>query len=504
MLSKSYSFGLLGLDAYPITIEIDASRGLPATIIVGLPDSAVKESKERFRSAIRNSGFSYPRGRITVNLSPADVKKEGPSFDLAIALGILAANDVIDPVRLASYAILGELSLDGQVQPIKGALPVALSEGLKDFKGLFCPEGSAREAALAPHINVIPVQSLRECVHLLSHPEQIKPFKLGSFDEVPEEPYELDFNEVKGQWYVKRGLEIAAAGAHNCLMIGPPGVGKSMLAKRLPGILPDMTPEEALETTKIYSVISTNNARGLIRKRPFRSPHHTTSAAAIVGGGTYPKPGEVTLSHNGILFMDEFPEFNRSVLESLRQPLEDQCVTISRANRSLQFPCRFMLVAAMNPSPSGRWDDPQVSSLSMQRYLAKLSRPLMDRIDLHLDVPDLKAGELMDAPAGESSAAIKQRTTQARAIQQERLRSTGITTNAHMNHKQIKAFCQTSLEGRRLLNQAIRELNLSARAYDKVLKIARTIADLGGVEIIQPEHIAEAIQYRSLDRKWVY
>jgi len=285
-------------------------------------------------------------------------------------------------------------------------------------------------------------------------------------------------------------------------MIGPPGVGKSMLAKRLPGILPDMSLEEALETTKIYSITGDNSTRGLIIKRPFRSPHHTTSAAAIVGGGTYPKPGEVTLSHNGILFMDEFPEFNRHVLESLRQPLEDHVVTISRANRSLQFPCRFMLVAAMNPSPTGRWEDPELSSISMQRYLAKLSRPLMDRIDLHLDVPDLKAHELLHASPGESSAIIKVRTTQARNIQRERLKDVSVTTNAHMSHKQIKQFCKPTQSGRNLLNQAIHELNLSARAYDKILKIARTIADLAEVETLQEEHIAEAVQYRSLDRKW--
>ena len=498
MLSKTHSYGILGLDAYPITIEVDVSRGLPSTHIVGLPDNAVRESKERVRSAIKNSGFKYAPGRVTINLSPADTKKEGPAFDLAIALGILASSEQISMEALKSFTFLGELSLDGSVLPVSGVLPAAMA--MKNSgQALICPLDNAKEAALAQTVAVYPVKSLSQLIYFLEEPSATTPFKMDLRDLKRASPAELDFADVKGQFHVKRGLEIAAAGGHNLLMIGPPGTGKSMLAKRLPTILPDMNMDEALETTKIYSVSGLLKSNGaLIHQRPFRSPHHTTSAAAIVGGGTYPKPGEVTLSHNGVLFLDELPEFSRPVLESLRQPLEDQWVTISRANKSLQFPCRFIMVAAMNPSPSGGWNDVQHSTSQMQRYLSKLSGPLLDRIDLHLEVPDLPAHHLMKEMPAESSALIKTRTTRARQIQIDRL---GMP-NAQMSAKQIKQYCELTTEGRGLLFRAIEELKLSARAYDRILKVARTVADLAGEEKIQTEHVAEAIQYRSLDRKW--
>ncbi|HLF18372.1 MAG TPA: YifB family Mg chelatase-like AAA ATPase [Candidatus Omnitrophota bacterium] len=504
MLSKTYSYGILGLDAYLITIEVDVSRGLPATLIVGLPDNAVKESKERVRSAIKNSGYQYAQGRVTVNLSPADTKKEGPAFDLAIALGILAASEQISLEALSQFAFLGELSLDGSILPVNGALPTALAMRNSSFKGLICPHSNACEAALAQSINIFPVRHLREIIHFLHQPDAIPPFQLSQETLLKHSPsFDIDFSDVKGQLHVKRGLEIAAAGGHNVLLIGPPGTGKSMLAKRLPTILPDMSLEEALETTKIYSVSGLlKGTPALMLQRPFRAPHHTTSAPAIVGGGTYPKPGEVTLSHNGVLFLDELPEFNRNVLEALRQPLEDHYVSVARANKSLQFPCRFTLVAAMNPSPSGRWDDPQTSTYQMQRYLSKLSGPLLDRIDLHLEVPDLPPKDILQQIPSEPSAEIKKRATQARDIQRSRFKNTAVVTNAQMSHKQIKKHCQLSEEGQSLLRRALEELRLSARAHDKILKVARTIADLAQEENIQTEHIAEAIQYRSLDRKW--
>ena len=508
MLSKVHSYGINGLEAYPVTIEVDAGRGLPSTIIVGLPDNAVKESRERVRSAIKNSGYKFGPRRITINLSPADTKKEGPSFDLAMALGILAACEQIPGEGLEQYVLLGELSLNGDIKPVKGALAIALSMASGPFKGLIVPQENALEAAVVDHVPIYPVKDLHQVIYFLNDPGSISPVASHKSILSPTSTSsDLDFSDVKGQSFVKRGLEIAAAGNHNFLLIGPPGCGKSMLAKRFPTILPGMTPEEALETTKIHSIAGTlKSNNGLMTNRPFRSPHHTTSAPAIVGGGTYPRPGEVTLAHNGVLFLDELPEFNRDVLEALRQPLEDHHVTISRANKTLRFSSRFLLAASMNPCCCGFLSDPRhhctCSAHQIEKYLAKISGPLLDRIDLHLEVPALHSTEMLSNTShGETSSHIRERTVRARKVQQERFRDTNIHANAHMNHRQIKQYCALDEECKKLLKMAIDELGLSARGYDKILKISRTVADLAGEEALRSEHIAEAIQYRSLDRR---
>ncbi|MDI6777195.1 MAG: YifB family Mg chelatase-like AAA ATPase [Syntrophales bacterium] len=506
---KVISSTVVGIDSYPVDVEVDISAGLPRFSTVGLPDVAVRESKDRIKAAIKNSGYRFPRNHVTVNLAPADIKKEGTGFDLPIAVGILTVEGIIKPDVLPEYILMGELSLDGRIKGVHGVISAAFQAKEMGIRGIIVPAENALEAAMVEAIAVIPVNTLPDVVEFFNGTKEIEPLKVDRADIFKRSlRYPFDFDETRGQDQAKRALEVAAAGGHNIIMVGPPGSGKTMLAQRLSTILPELSFEEAIETTKIFSIAGLLNKReALLGTRPFRAPHHTISDAGLVGGGHIPKPGEISLAHHGVLFLDELPEFKKNVLEALRQPLENGYVTIARSSMAATYPARFMLVAAMNPCPCGYYGDPhrdcRCSPQQIHQYQARISGPLLDRIDIHIEVPSIRYRDLVGRNVGESSDIIKERIVRARAVQVKRFDGQDTLLNARMSDKQIKEYCVIDEDSRRLIEMAIDRLGFSARAYTRILKVARTIADIEGERDVRSCHVAEAIQYRNLDRRMI-